>query len=91
MVVDFPYNQNGQVRQYFLTRIQMPNSPCGSNTIISTMINPKIIYCSLTGFGQTGPLKDKPGHDINYLAVSGIMSYSGRKETGRDQSSGLSG
>jgi alpha-methylacyl-CoA racemase len=41
-----------------------------------------IIYCSITGYGQTGPLKDRAGHDINYLALSGLASYSGRKETG---------
>ena len=45
-------------------------------------INPRLIYCSLTGYGQTGPLRDRAGHDINYLARSGIMSYSGRKDTG---------
>jgi alpha-methylacyl-CoA racemase len=45
-------------------------------------VNPRLIYCSLTGYGQTGPLRDRAGHDINYLARSGIMSYSGRKETG---------
>jgi alpha-methylacyl-CoA racemase len=45
-------------------------------------INPSIIYCSITGYGQTGPLKDRAGHDINYLALSGLASYSGRKETG---------
>ncbi len=44
--------------------------------------NPELIYCSLTGYGQTGPMKNRAGHDINYLARSGIMSYSGRKETG---------
>jgi len=42
----------------------------------------KLIYCSITGYGQTGPLKDRAGHDINYLALSGLASYSGRKETG---------
>ncbi|WP_197479812.1 CaiB/BaiF CoA-transferase family protein, partial [Oleiphilus sp. HI0132] len=31
----------------------------------------KLIYCSITGYGQTGPLKDRAGHDINYLALSG--------------------
>lgn len=41
-----------------------------------------IIYLSLTGYGQDGPYKDKAGHDINYLALSGLMSYSGRKSTG---------
>jgi len=45
-------------------------------------INPGLIYCSLTGYGQSGPLKDRAGHDINYLALSGLMSYSGRKDTG---------
>jgi len=44
--------------------------------------NHLLIYCSLTGYGQTGPLRDRAGHDINYLARSGILSYSGRKETG---------
>jgi alpha-methylacyl-CoA racemase len=44
--------------------------------------NPSLIYCSLTGYGQTGPLKSRAGHDINYLARSGISSYSGRKASG---------
>lgn len=45
-------------------------------------IQDDIIYLSLTGYGQDGPYKDKAGHDINYLALSGLMSYSGRQETG---------
>jgi crotonobetainyl-CoA:carnitine CoA-transferase CaiB-like acyl-CoA transferase len=45
-------------------------------------INPSIIYCSLSGFGQTGSMRDRAGHDINYIARSGIASYSGRKDTG---------
>lgn len=45
-------------------------------------INPALIYCSLTGYGQTGPLKDRAGHDINYLARSGVVSYSGKKDSG---------
>ena len=45
-------------------------------------VNPKLIYCSITGYGQTGPYKDRAGHDINYLALSGLASYSGRRETG---------
>jgi alpha-methylacyl-CoA racemase len=43
---------------------------------------PSLIYCSLTGYGQTGPLASRAGHDINYLSRSGLMSYSGRRETG---------
>lgn len=45
-------------------------------------VNPGLIYCSLTGYGQTGPCSHKAGHDINYLARSGLMSYSGRKDSG---------
>lgn len=43
------------------------------------VINPNIIYCSITGYGQTGDLKDRAGHDINYLALSGVADYSRRK------------
>ena len=45
-------------------------------------INPGLIYCSITGYGQTGPMCDRAGHDINYLALSGVMSYSGTKDGG---------
>jgi len=43
-------------------------------------INSSLIYCSITGYGQTGPYKDRAGHDINYLSLAGVSSYSGRKE-----------
>ena len=42
-------------------------------------INPKIIYCAITGYGQTGPYKNRAGHDLNYLAIAGISSYSKRR------------
>jgi len=44
--------------------------------------NEKIIYCSATGYGQEGPYAHKPGHDINYLAISGILGCTG-EHTGR--------
>ncbi len=44
-------------------------------------LNPRLIYCSITGYGQTGTMRNKAGHDINYLAVSGVLSYSGTKAT----------
>ena len=44
-----------------------------------TQENPGLIYARLTGFGQTGPYKDMAGHDINYLAMSGVLSSIGRK------------
>ncbi|VAW06976.1 Alpha-methylacyl-CoA racemase, partial [hydrothermal vent metagenome] len=46
------------------------------------LVNPRIIYCSITGYGQTGPYRDRAGHDINYLAVAGAASYTGRKNDG---------
>ena len=46
------------------------------------LVNPALIYCSITSYGQTGPLSARAGHDINYMARSGIMSCSGRKDEG---------
>jgi crotonobetainyl-CoA:carnitine CoA-transferase CaiB-like acyl-CoA transferase len=45
-------------------------------------INPKLIYVAITGYGQTGPYRDRAGHDINYLALSGIASHTGRLDSG---------
>lgn len=43
-------------------------------------MNSKLIYCSITGFGQTGPLKDMPGYDFMIQAMGGIMSVTGEPE-----------
>jgi crotonobetainyl-CoA:carnitine CoA-transferase CaiB-like acyl-CoA transferase len=43
-------------------------------------LNPKLIYCSITGFGQTGSMKDKPGYDFMIQALGGLMSISGEPE-----------
>jgi len=45
-------------------------------------VNPGLIYCSLTGYGQSGPMSMKAGHDINYMSRAGLMSHSGRKNGG---------
>jgi crotonobetainyl-CoA:carnitine CoA-transferase CaiB-like acyl-CoA transferase len=45
-------------------------------------INPGLIYVSITGYGQTGPYKDRAGHDINYLALAGVASHTGRQDSG---------
>jgi alpha-methylacyl-CoA racemase len=42
--------------------------------------NPRIVYCSLSGFGQTGPLRDMPGHDLNYCALAGVADQIGTDE-----------
>lgn len=39
-------------------------------------VNPKIIYCSITGYGQTGPFANRPGHDNNYLSIAGVLDHS---------------
>lgn len=52
-------------------------------------INSKIIYCSISGYGQTGPYKDLAGHDVNYLAVSGVMSISGNPKEGPEAAGGV--
>lgn len=45
-------------------------------------INPKLIYCAITGYGQNGVYRNRAGHDLNYLAVAGIMDYTGRQDAG---------
>ena len=45
-------------------------------------INEKIIYCSITGFGETGPYKQMPGYDFIIQAMSGLMSITGTEESG---------
>jgi crotonobetainyl-CoA:carnitine CoA-transferase CaiB-like acyl-CoA transferase len=42
--------------------------------------NPKLIYCSITGFGQTGPYKNRPGYDFMIQAMGGIMSITGEPD-----------
>jgi crotonobetainyl-CoA:carnitine CoA-transferase CaiB-like acyl-CoA transferase len=42
--------------------------------------NPRLIYCAVTGYGQTGPYKDLVGHDINYIAMAGCLGMIGQKD-----------
>lgn len=43
-------------------------------------INPRIIYCAITGYGQDGPYRDKAGHDLNYCGFAGVTSLNRTRE-----------
>jgi alpha-methylacyl-CoA racemase len=41
--------------------------------------NPALIYCAITGYGQDGPLRDRSGHDMNYLGLVGLLELTGER------------
>jgi crotonobetainyl-CoA:carnitine CoA-transferase CaiB-like acyl-CoA transferase len=51
--------------------------------------NPAIIYCSISGYGQDGPSRHLPGHDLNYLLASGFLSFPGTWGDGRGRRPGV--
>lgn len=50
--------------------------------------NPGLVYCPITGYGQDGPLRDRPGHDINYLGLVGLLGLTGEADGPPVQSAG---
>src|SRR5690606_26802273 len=40
-------------------------------------VNPQIVYCAITGYGQDGPLAQRAGHDLNYIALAGALEQTG--------------
>ena len=40
--------------------------------------NGKLVYCSISGYGQTGPWRERPGHDVNYVAAAGGLAFPGQ-------------
>ena len=49
----------------------------GFGQVVLREINPRLVHCSLSGFGQNGPMRLVGGHDINYVAASGQLGMSG--------------
>ena len=43
-------------------------------------LKPDLVFCSLTGYGQNGPYKDRAGHDINYLGFAGVLEQNGHRD-----------
>jgi alpha-methylacyl-CoA racemase len=50
--------------------------------------NPALVYCAITGYGQDGPLKDRSGHDMNYLGLNGLLGLTGEPDGPPVQSAG---
>ncbi|MBF6619548.1 MAG: CoA transferase [Patulibacter sp.] len=42
--------------------------------------NPRLVYCAISGYGQTGPLRDRAGHDLNYLSLAGVAALNGVRD-----------
>jgi alpha-methylacyl-CoA racemase len=51
----------------------------GPDTVMQA--NPGLIYARMTGYGQTGPMSGRAGHDLNYIAMSGVLSMIGRQDS----------
>jgi alpha-methylacyl-CoA racemase len=51
-------------------------------------VNPRIVYCAITGYGQEGPNRDRPGHDMNYLGLIGLLGLTGEPDGPPIQSAG---
>ncbi len=41
-------------------------------------LKPDLVYCSISGYGQTGPWRERPGHDVNYVAAAGALAFPGQ-------------
>jgi len=52
-------------------------------------INPRIVYCSVSGYGQSGPYRDWPGHDPSYLGIAGVLNFTPRDPEGAPLQPGI--
>lgn len=54
----------------------------GCGYVAAREVNPRIVYAALTGYGQTGPYRDRPGHDMNYRGYAGELDQTGAQGQG---------
>jgi crotonobetainyl-CoA:carnitine CoA-transferase CaiB-like acyl-CoA transferase len=52
-------------------------------------LNPELVYCSLSGYGGTGPRRDHPGHDLNYVATTGLLDMTRADDSERPRIPGV--
>jgi formyl-CoA transferase len=85
MVVDLKTEEGGAIIRQLIKRSDvlvenfLPGTLAGFSLDFesASAINPSLIYCSISGFGQTGPLRKKPGYDFMIQAMGGLMSITG--------------
>ncbi len=90
IVVDFKTDEGRGIIQELIKRsdVLVENFRPGTLSRFSVdfesafVLNPNLIYCSISGFGQTGPLHDKPGYDFMIQAMAGLMSITGKPDGG---------
>jgi formyl-CoA transferase len=88
IVLDFKTEQGGAIVHELVKRsdVLVENFRPGTLARFSldfgsvSVVNPGLIYCSITGFGQTGPLREKPGYDFMIQAMGGLMSITGEPD-----------
>ncbi len=88
MVVDFKTEEGREILRGLVKQsdVLVENFRPGTLARVSldfesvSVINPTLIYCSITGFGQTGPLREKPGYDFMIQAMGGLMSFTGERD-----------
>jgi len=51
-------------------------------------VNPGIVYCAISGYGQDGPMRERAGHDMNYLALVGLLGLTGERDGAPVQAAG---
>ncbi len=85
MVVDFKTDEGYKILQELIRQSDVLVENFRPSTLAHfsldyksvSALHPKLIYCSITGFGQTGPLSNKPGYDFMIQAMGGLMSITG--------------